>query len=338
MKPLEVGSSAGGVVKRWEGLVREPGSDRADKYVADIEKILSRSQIKARGAKFFVDGGPSKASRPLRPGEKLVIEWTEEISRVLVPERIELKVLFENDRVFVIDKAQGMVTHPANGNWRGTLANAVLGLEEARRADKSEISENSKLSEIDDEPLRGGIVHRLDKDTSGIIIVARDLEARDFLASQFKDRLVKKEYYAITLGIPPESQGRVETRLARDPRNRKKFAISERAGKLAVTDYRVLKSWRIDQMRGYAVLALYPKTGRTHQLRVHLAHLGCPILGDPLYGMMDKIFPAATLMLHARRLKITLPGMVETTTFTSPLPERFERIISKLKSGYEKKP
>ena len=314
--------------RRWEGVVKEPGSDRADKYAADVEKVLSRSQIKARNAKFLVNGKPCKASRPLKAGEKLSIEWIEELSRALVPERIELSILFENDRVFVVDKAQGMVTHPASGNWRGTLANAILGLENERSAQGG-----VRVSPDELEPLRGGIVHRLDKDTSGTIIVARDLEARDFLAAQFKARTVRKEYVAIVRGMPIEARGRIQTLLARDPKNRKKFAVSEVSGKLAATEYRVIKSWRDEDGAQYAFVALYPKTGRTHQLRVHMAYAGCPILGDPIYGKKDALFPEATLMLHARRLKITLPGKNEPSVFISPLPDRFRKIFLNLRRG-----
>jgi 23S rRNA pseudouridine1911/1915/1917 synthase len=182
---------------------------------------------------------------------------------------------------------------------------------------------------------RGGIVHRLDKDTSGVIIVAKDLDAQSFLASQFKDRLTRKEYVAILRGLPEPPSGRISDRLGRDRRDRKRFAFVAEGGKVAITDYRVLAYWK-DAGRPdaggevYSLVSLRPKTGRTHQLRVHMAGLGTPILGDPIYGRRDGRFPDATLMLHALRLKIILPGKEEAELFTAPPPERFKKMIQEL--------
>jgi 23S rRNA pseudouridine1911/1915/1917 synthase len=165
-------------------------------------------------------------------------------------------------------------------------------------------------------------VHRLDKDTSGVIIVSYDDEALVFLADQFKERSVKKTYAAIVKSCPGELSGVIETRIARDSRDRKRFAVSMDRGKIALTRYRVIRSWG-----AYSLLALRPRTGRTHQLRVHLRSLGCPILGDSIYGIPDKRFPRATLMLHARTLSITLPGHDSPSRFKAPLPERFRQFI-----------
>jgi 23S rRNA pseudouridine1911/1915/1917 synthase len=174
---------------------------------------------------------------------------------------------------------------------------------------------------------RPGIVHRLDKDTSGVIIAAFDEEAHEFLASQFKSRKVKKTYIAIVCGTPKEAKGKIETKLARDPKERKRFAVCTGKGKASLTYYRVIKTWQ-----SHSLVLLRPKTGRTHQLRVHMKYLGCPILGDPIYGAakQGKLFPGATLMLHAKKLEITLPGKRERQTFIAPLPERFKEIIELL--------
>ncbi|MEN6477428.1 MAG: RluA family pseudouridine synthase, partial [Rectinema sp.] len=274
------------------------------------------------------------------------VEWTEEPSPTLVPEDLPLVIIHEDDRVFVIDKAQGMVTHPGHGNRRGTLANAALHLDMMRRAQKP--------ASVQLPPARGGIVHRLDKDTSGLIVVARDAEAQAFLAAQFKDRKARKEYLAITHGAPTQDRGRIEDRLARDPGNRKRFASAASGGKIATTEYRVLARWGGRETghgagragavnaRGlagakggaYALVALYPKTGRTHQLRVHMAGLGCPILGDPIYGRKDPLLAEATLMLHARRLRILLPGAEVPSLFKAKIPERFLRIVAHLDARY----
>jgi 23S rRNA pseudouridine1911/1915/1917 synthase len=160
-------------------------------------------------------------------------------------------------------------------------------------------------------------VHRLDKDTSGVIIAAYDDEALAFLSDQFKTRQVRKTYAALVKGVPPEKEGLIETYITRDSRDRKKFSVSQDKGKAAGTRYRLIRAWD-----GYALLLLRPRTGRTHQLRVHLRYLGCPILGDPLYGNRDPDFSGATLMLHAKALSLTLPGD-GCRTFRTPLPQRF---------------
>jgi len=322
--------------QRWEGrvgpLAGEAGSQglRADRYIADELGLLSRSQIKARGALLSVNGKPAKVSTLLRGGELLAVEWTEEASSDLVPEELPIELLYEDDKVVVVNKAQGMVTHPGHGNRRGTLANALLW----RLAPATDPSSDAGLADAAS-PARAGIVHRLDKDTSGVIIAAKDAETQAFLAAQFKDRSTKKEYLAIARGRPPASEGRIENRLGRDKRDRKRFAIvgrvdeAEAGGRVAVTDWKVLATYG-----PFVLFSLRPRTGRTHQLRVHLASLGMPILGDPIYGKPDRDFPGASLMLHAYRLRILLPGHAEPSLFKAPLPERFRRLIALLEKRH----
>jgi len=172
--------------------------------------------------------------------------------------------------------------------------------------------------------LRPGIVHRLDKDTSGVIIAAYDDEALAFLAEQFKCRKAKKTYIAIVNGIPKEKKGRIETFIARDPKERKRFTVSDR-GRASLTLYSVIKTWK-----AHSLILLRPKTGRTHQIRVHLRHLGHPVMGDTIYGFTDPAAPNAELMLHSRSLAITLPGETEQRVFKAPLPERFTMMIKLL--------
>jgi 23S rRNA pseudouridine1911/1915/1917 synthase len=177
---------------------------------------------------------------------------------------------------------------------------------------------------------RPGIVHRLDKETSGVIIAAYNDAALFFLAKQFKLRITKKTYAAVVSGTPESPVGRIETFIARDKRDRKRFAVSPQ-GKHALTFYKIIKTWG-----SHSLLLLRPKTGRTHQLRVHLKFLGHPIIGDDLYGKKDFLFPNASLMLHAKSLAITLPGESEARLFTSPLPDRFAEMIQKLKKNIKK--
>jgi 23S rRNA pseudouridine1911/1915/1917 synthase len=254
-----------------------------------------------------VNGKPVKRSRILKPGDRLELSWEEGGAGGLEPQDLPLKVVYEDSRVIVIDKAQGMVVHPGAGNYSGTLVNALL----YRRGGLP----------FSGESFRPGIVHRLDKDTSGVMICAWDDESHAFLSEQFKARKTRKRYAAILRGVPQESCGRIETLLCRDSRDRKRFAAGPR-GKAALTYYRLIRSWGT-----HSLALLRPRTGRTHQLRVHMAYLGHPILGDPIYGSRDPLFPAATLMLHAKSLGIKLPGERGRRVFTTALPDRFRPIL-----------
>lgn len=330
------------VARSWSGRAEGPWP-RADAFIASAASgILSRSQLKARKAAVRVNGAAAKLSRPLAPGDRVEVEWLEEASPGIVPQDMPLSVLYEDERVIVVDKAQGMVTHPGAGNRGGTLANALLGRLVAGRSAADGPAAVADGPESWNQGFRGGVVHRLDKDTSGVIIAAKDPRSQAFLAAQFKDRLTRKEYVAVTRGIPQPMEGRIADRLGRDRRDRKRFARVEAGGKAAVTDYRVLAAWSAAaegrpagaRRDGYAFVALRPRTGRTHQLRVHMAGLGCPILGDPIYGKRDARFPEATLMLHARRLKIVLPGELEPRIFVAPLPERFRILLGRLTAAF----
>jgi len=286
-----------------------PAGLRLDRYVAEYLRALSRSQIKARKLEGTVNGKKAKLSSPVKKGDLLALSWNEAEAPELVPEPIALDILYEDDQVIVINKPQGMVVHPGAGNYRGTLANALY----FRQLNRGCTTPTG---------LRPGIVHRLDKDTSGLLIAAYNDAAHAFLADQFKARTVKKTYIALVNGSLPYDQGRIETYIARDPRNRKLFSVQER-GKTAITLFRVIKKWN-----SHSLLLLRPRTGRTHQLRVHMKHLGHPICGDSLYGSADALFPLAPLMLHAKSLEITLPGGgTERQLFKSPLPQRFKDMI-----------
>lgn len=318
MKPKTKGVQAptGGKLVSWKGVVDQGAGTRVDKYISETVAILSRSQIKARDAQIFVNGTARKVSHPVKSGDVVEVTWTEEPAHEIEAEQLDVHLLYEDADVFVIDKAQGMVTHPAAGNWTGTLANAVLWLEKQRSGTAG--------------APRGGIVHRLDKDTSGVIIVARNPKVHEYLAAQFKNRSVRKEYWALVRGMPGAVQGRIENRLGRDPRDRKKFAPCLEGGKSAITDYRILACWEFPEGTKYSLMALFPRTGRTHQLRVHMAAIKCPILGDPIYSKPDPKFAEATLMLHARRLRIQLPSAEVQSVFRAALPARFREYIKLL--------
>ena len=284
---------------------------RLDRYVAEYLKILSRSQIKARKLKAALNGKEVKVSRILKAGDRLELSWTEAESAFLVPQNIPLDVIYENERVIVVNKPQGMVVHPGAGNKQGTLANALL----YRRLGKT----GTPLSCAG---LRPGIVHRLDKDTSGVIIAAWDDEALAFLSEQFKATKVRKSYAALVFGCPKDARGCIEKRIVRSRRDRKSFTVSDNEGRMSVTYFRLVRSYG-----DYSLLLLRPKTGRTHQIRVHLKYLGNPVMGDPVYGRVDPRFKNATLMLHAKNLSLVLPDEEIPKTFRTQLPARFREAI-----------
>ena len=292
---------------------------RLDVFIADRLGLFSRSQAKTRIVAMTVNGRPARPARKLRVGDMVSVEWTDPPPSELVPENIPLCVRFENDDVVVIDKPQGMVVHPGSGNASGTMVQALL------------FRYDGFANRFEEQGSRPGIVHRLDKETSGIIIVARHAAAHEMLAAQFRDRGVRKRYLAIVQGVLPAREGRIDNRIARDPHDRKRFTCVAAGGRTAVSRYRVLRSVVVGKS-AYSLVLLAPRTGRTHQLRVHMKFLGTPILGDPVYGRHDPRFPDARLMLHARSLTIRLPGEGEPRTFVSPMPTRFLDVLQELQN------
>lgn len=282
---------------------------RIDKYISDIIRKLTRSQLKTRNAAICLNGKEVKLSKTVRNGDEITIEYDCEPETSVIPEDIPLDIIYEDENVAIINKAQGMVVHPAAGNPVGTLANALL----------YHISGNN--TDFEDDDNRPGIVHRLDKDTSGLIATAKNINTHEFLSDQFRLKKVRKKYIAAVRGKLPASGGTVDTYLARDRNSRKKFEVSNGRGKHALTHYRVIK-----EFEDFSLVMLEPETGRTHQLRVHMKHLGCPIIGDPLYSRKNTRFADYTLMLHAYLLEIAVPGS-GLKRFHAPLPERFKKII-----------
>jgi 23S rRNA pseudouridine1911/1915/1917 synthase len=280
---------------------------RVDRYLAEHLELFPRSQIAHRDVVVRVNGEVVKLSRKLREEDVVEITYSEPEPAAIEAEPIDLDIMYENDDVVVINKPPGMVVHPAAGNWTGTLAQGLM----------------HHLRELPgrfDDHSRPGIVHRLDKDTSGVLIAAKHPAALAYLAAQFRKRSTKKVYLAIVKGRPPKSIGSISSPIGRDPRNRKRFTVSE-AGKSARTEYRVLRHYA-----DYSLMSLEPHTGRTHQLRVHMAALGCPIIGDPIYARPDRRLPGARCALHAFRLTIVLPGEPAPRSFTARPPDDFRAL------------
>lgn len=299
-------------------------STRVDKFLSGQEDVLTacgcanRSHLQNIITNLSINGSRGKFSSKVKALDSIEVEWEEQIPQDIQPQELPLDILYEDDNVTVINKAQGMVTHPAAGNWQGTLVNALL-FHWGRGAVET--------------THRPGIVHRLDKDTSGIIITAKNIVSENWLQEQFQQRRVKKEYIAIVVGRPPAPSGNIKTQLIRDPKNRKRFKASTDTdqGKFAHTVYRCIACYG-----PFSLMRLRLKTGRTHQIRVHMKHLGCPILGDPIYGSKNSVFPKATLMLHSSLLALRLLNSQDFTTFSTPTPLRFKKILKVLHGKYQK--
>lgn len=305
-------------------------TQRLDSYLASLPNGMNRSKLKSGVTEILVNGKKQKISYKVKPGDQIDIQWEDNIPSDIEPEDIPLDIVFENDDVCVINKAQGMVTHPACGNWNGTLVNALLyhwGREKIPQIKEGPASEILVRR-------RPGIVHRLDKDTSGVIITAKNRDAEEWLQLQFRShRNITKEYIAICFGRPQHQHGTIETQIVRDPKNRRRFkaVTGTTEGKSAVTYYSCIACYG-----EYSLMRIRIATGRTHQIRVHMKYINCPILGDSVYFKEDKRFPDASLMLHARLLRIRLPGSSTRSEFRTSTPERFLRVMSVLHKVYKK--
>ena len=305
------------------------GQERLDKYIASLPNGMNRSKLKSGVTEILVNGKKVKISQKVKANDQIDIQWEDNIPDDITPEDIPLEILYEDANVTVVNKPQGMVTHPACGNWTGTLVNALL-YHWGREAVKA-VKEGSDSEIL--QARRPGIVHRLDKETSGIIITAKNRESEEYLQKQFKDKSLQKEYICICCGKPKSRDGDIRTQIIRDPKNRHRFkaVIDTDEGKFARTLYHCIATYG-----NYSLMRVRIKTGRTHQIRVHMKYLGCPILGDSIYAHTDSNFKDASLMLHSVQLKIKLPGKAEYTTFRTPTPERFIEVEKKLKKKFPK--
>ncbi len=291
---------------------RGPGM-RLDKYLSDTLPELSRSRIQdlIKDGHILLNDGPAKPKHALAEGDQITVHIPEPEPMEALPQDIPLEVLFEDASIIVINKPSGLVVHPAAGNPDGTLVNALL--HHCR----------GQLSGIGG-VLRPGIVHRLDKDTSGCLVAAKSDAAHQELTRQFSGREVKKTYLCVVQEVPEPPAGEIRNRIGRHPVNRQKMAeVNAPAGKEAATDYRVVKPFG-----DHALVECDLHTGRTHQIRVHMKGLGHPILGDPIYAQPSRqSVKTSRLMLHAWKLSFTHPETKERLTFESSPPEPFHRFL-----------
>ncbi|MGE5249890.1 MAG: RluA family pseudouridine synthase [Bacteroidota bacterium] len=293
----------------------EEAGERLDKFLVGRIPEFSRSRIQGLIADGLVqvDGiSARKAGQVVERGQSVQVRIPPAAPAGLIAEDIPLEIVFENDDLLVVNKPAGMVVHPAAGHASGTLVNAALGYD-------------PEFGEIGGEE-RPGVVHRLDKDTSGLILLARNDSAHRWLQDQFRLRKVEKSYLALVDGRPPTPYGRVDAPVGRDPSHRKKMAIAPPGkGREAISDYRTLEVFD-----AHTLLEFHPLTGRTHQIRLHCAFLGCPIVGDTIYGRKTPSIPLGRHFLHAHRLRIILPGEKEPREFEAALPAELQAVLSQL--------
>ncbi|MCW5879152.1 MAG: RluA family pseudouridine synthase [Anaerolineales bacterium] len=294
---------------------------RLDKFLAAALPQHSRARLQAliKAGQVRVAGQPvSKSSYPLEGGELVQISVPAAQPTELIAEHIPLDIVYEDKQVILINKPAGLVVHPAAGHSVGTLVHAVLG-------------HAPEIEGMGGE-LRPGLVHRLDKDTSGLIILAKNERAQRSLQKQFQERSVSKTYLALTDGQPRTPSGRIEAPIGRDPQQRKRMAVM-RAGKgrEAVSQYRTLETFP-----EHSLLEVDLLTGRTHQIRVHLAFIGCPVVGDRVYGRRKASLPLERHFLHAARLQIVLPGKRTPQLFEAPLPAELQAVLDELRTANQK--
>lgn len=308
--------------ERRTELQVEVGEVRLDKFLADQIPELSRSvaqQLIDQG-QVDVNGKPAKASHKLRPGDQVVVLLPIEQPPELVPEAIPLTIVYEDRFLLAIDKPAGLVVHPAPGHPAGTLVNAL-------------VAHLPELATSGDQ--RPGIVHRLDRDTSGLILVAKNEKIRRALQQQFQDRQVHKAYLALLEGLLQPSTGRIEAPLGRDPHHRQRMAVVP-GGREAVTEYHVLEQFThpVGPVAGdYTLTEAEPLTGRTHQIRVHFASIGHPIVGDLVYGHRKRRLPVLRQFLHAHRLEFRHPATLEHLELKAPLPEDLAELLELLRGA-----
>ena len=301
--------------------VCEDQTGRVDKFLSDQLPDISRSQIKG-----FIESGNvtlngvviDKAGEKVKIGDTITILIMEDDSDGVVPEELPLDIIYEDQNVIVINKEAGLVVHPGAGNFSGTLVNALLAYYPPIR----EVGEKE----------RPGVVHRLDKDTSGVVIFAKTDKAYKWLVNQFKKRNTQKAYLALVDGKPPTPTGRIEAPIIRDQKERTRMAVGlQGQGKHAVSEY-----FTIEEFQKHTYLEVHPITGRTHQIRVHLSYLKVPVVGDTLYGRRHPSIEMDRFFLHAKSLSIRLPGDRVPKMFNADLPEDLQKILDWLRKNERK--
>lgn len=305
--------------KEFYFVITEDMEDlRVDKCLSELIDSLSRSYIQKliTNGRITVNGKVSKASFRVKAEDKLRVILPPAITPDILPEKITLDILYEDEDVIVVNKPKGMVVHPAPGHYTGTLVNALL------------FHCGQELSGING-VLRPGIVHRIDRDTTGSVIACKNDKAHACIAQQLKDHTIVRKYHAIVHGNLKEEEGTIHTLIGRHPVDRKKMAVVNSGGKDAITHYKVLKHFN-----KFTYIECRLETGRTHQIRVHMAHIGHPLLGDVVYGPKNSPFHLEGQTLHAKILGFYHPKTNEYIETDAPLPEYFINLLNKLNINF----
>ena len=299
---------------------------RLDMFIAHFEAYSSRNRIQTfiKDGLALVNGKAEKPGYKVKPGDQITLELPERKIREVLPENIPLHIVFEDDHMIVLNKPPGLVVHPAPGNYTGTLVNALL----YHYGSLPSSGKGTQGSERE----RAGIVHRLDKDTSGVMVVARTEQALKALTAQFKNRMVRKKYIALVSGVIKKGSGTIDAAIGRHVKERKKISVHTASPREAVSFFKVK-----ERFKKATLVEVEIKTGRTHQIRVHMAHLGYPVLGDRVYGGARAAKPGplsiARQMLHAESLSLLHPVTGTPLTFIAPPPPDMAEAIDRLRCG-----
>lgn len=309
-------NSSGNLQKMQYLVGPDEANQRVDVFLAEENDELSRSHIQKLIGQGLVtvNGQPVKANYKLKIDDRVEILVPEPEELTAVPEEIPLDIYYEDSDVIVVNKPQGMVVHPGSGNYSGTLVNALL----------YHCHDLSGINGV----LRPGIVHRIDKDTSGLLVVAKNDQAHSNLAEQIKNHTVTREYLALVHGRVAHAVGKIDAPIGRDTYDRKKMKVTDRNSKRAVTHYRVLEVFE-----KFTYLEARLETGRTHQIRVHMSFIGHPVAGDPKYGPRKPAFGLTGQALHAAVLGFDHPRTGKYLEFQAPLPGYFQELLDKLRTG-----
>lgn len=290
--------------------------ERLDKFLSAMLPDQSRSYLQKiiKDGNVLVNGEPKKSSYRLEDGDEVTADLPELKSPDIEPENIPLDILYEDDSILMVNKPKGMVVHPSAGHYTGTLVNAVLWHCQGQLSGINGVS-------------RPGIVHRIDKDTTGVLVVCKNDAAHNAVAAQLKEHSITRKYRAIVHGVIKENEGTVDAPIGRHPTERKKMASGVKNGKRAVTHYRVL-----ERFQGYTYVECQLETGRTHQIRVHMASIHHPLLGDTVYGPAKDSHHLEGQTLHAMVLGLIHPVTGEYLEVEAPLPEYFENLLKKFRA------
>ena len=285
--------------------------ERLDKWISNALPDLSRSYIQKciKDSAVLVNGNPQKSGYRLRVDDEIVFSVPKAVEPTIEAENIPLDILYEDDDILIVNKPKKMVVHPAPGHYSGTLVNAVM------------YHCKGQLSGING-VLRPGIVHRIDRDTTGSLIICKNDKSHGAVASQLKEHTITRRYRAVVHGVIDQDNGTIRASIGRDPKDRKKMTVSETNGKPAVTHYTV-----IERFRKYTYIECRLETGRTHQIRVHMASIGHPVLGDEVYGRQNTPYRLEGQVLHAMVIGFIHPATNEYMEISAPLPEYFEHLL-----------